>query len=457
MSGRAEMTSQAARRIRATPRIRIPIGTLKFRGGSRSGQTHPIAWDSHNATNGHIAMIGGSGSGKTHQLRRFITGLAQGGARVHVIDPHGDLIINASLTDSITFSDSTEFGLNPLEVESDPIFGGVRRQANSFVNLLLRQTTLGDKQKGALFRLLIELYRRYGFELENPRTWGLDYDPRTWATANKRHPTLQDLTKAVWEKCVALKLGATGSAVRKFEEVVKLQKTLHGLRLKKARLEDVEVKLEKAKKAFMEAMGTALTTMETGEELQELIAWDSFDVVKGIHDRMVSLEQSGIFKGNPPRFDVAKKVWRYDIAPLSRAESQFFVDCLLTKIFRHAKARGEAEGPDTVIVIDEASIFVDKDGDHIINILIREGRKFGVMIILAAQEVSVFPPAILSSTATKLILGVDDLYHKSTEDRMGLERGKLKFLKPRKTALVQCKRSVDDSLGQGFYDVEIAG
>jgi DNA helicase HerA-like ATPase len=150
-------------------------------------------------------------------------------------------------------------------------------------------------------------------------------------------------------------------------------------------------------------------------------------------------------------------VWRYDIAPLSRAESQFFVDCLLTKIFRHAKTRGEADGPDTVIVIDEASIFVDKDDDHIINILIREGRKFGVMIILAAQEVSVFPPAILSSAATKLILGVDDLYHKATEDRLGFERGKLKYLKPKKTAFVQCKRSVEDSLGQGFYEVEIMG
>lgn len=447
------------RKIRSTPAINIRVGSLTFRGGSRVGQTHNVDWQSHSVTNGHIVMIGGSGSGKTHQLRRFITELARGGARVHLIDPHGDLTIDPQLADSITFSDSTEFGLNPLEVESDPIFGGVRRQANSFVNLLLRQSTLGDKQKGALFRLLIELYRRYGFESENPTTWGLDYDPRKWVNEGvvKRHPSLQDLTRVVWEKCLALKMGATGSAVRKFEEVVKLQKTLHGLRLKKARLEDVETKLDKAKASFMDAMGTALTTMETGAELEELIAWDSFDVIKGIYDRLVSLEQSGIFKGKPPRFNVEKRVWRYNIAPLSRAESQFFVDCLLTKIFRHAKTRGEADGPDTVIVIDEAAIFVDKEDDHIINILLRESRKFGVMLILAGDQVSVFPPAILSSSATKLILGVDDMYHKATEERLGFERGKLKFLKPRKTALVQCKRSVEDSLGQGFYDVEIIG
>lgn len=449
--------TEATRRIRSTPNLKISLGSLTFRGGQRAGETVRIDWDSHSVINGHMAVIGGSGSGKTHQLRRYITELGRNGARVIVIDPHGDLGVDQRLMHSLTFSDSTEFGLNPLEIESDPLFGGVRRQANSFVNLLLRQSTLGEKQKSSLFRLLIDLYRRYGFEVENPATWSLDYDPRKWAKAAKRHPTLQDLTKAVWEKCLALKIGTTGSAVRKFDDVIRLQKKLHNLRLKKASHEDVETQLTKAKADFMEAMGAALTTMETGSELEELVAWDSFDVVKGVYDRLVSLEQSGIFKGESPRFDPQKRVWRYDIAPLSRVESQFFVDCLLTKIFRHAKTRGEANGPDTVIVIDEASIFVDKDDDHIINILIREGRKFGIMVILAAQEISMFPPAVLASTATKLILGVDDMYHKATEDRLGFERGKLKFIRPKKTAFVQCKRGIEDSLGQGFYEVQIAG
>lgn len=104
------------------------------------------------------------------------------------------------------------------------------------------------------------------------------------------------------------------------------------------------------------------------------------------------------------------------------------------------------------------SPFVDKDEDHIINILFREARKFGVMVMLAAQEIGSFPQAVLSSSATKMILGIDDIYHRATEDRLGLERGKLKYIKPQQTAFVQCKRRAgDDQLGQGFYEIRLSG
>jgi hypothetical protein len=435
----------------------VPIGTVTFRSGPRQGRSFGLTWDAGQALNGHMVLVGGSGSGKTFQLRRILSDLAHQGMRVHVIDPHGDLDLGSSLTDSRTFSDSTPFGLNPLEVSDDPLFGGVRRQANAFVNLLLRQATLGEKQKGALFRELIDLYARYGFDMDDPRTWALSFDPRTWARQGKRHPTLSDLSRAVWDRCVAMKVGVAGAAARKFEEVARLQAKAYRLRLKKARGEEVEAALAKAKADFLAAMGEALERMETGRELEDLVAWDSFDVVKGLHERLVGLERSGIFKGRAAEFDAGRPVWRYAISPLSRDEQQFFVDCLLMRLFHAAKARGEADGPDTAIVLDEASIFVDRDDDHILNILFREARKFGVMVILAAQEISMFPPAILSSAATKLILGVDDMYHRATEDRLGLERGRLKWLKPQRTALVQLKRrpGEDDSLGQGFYEVEL--
>ncbi len=452
----AGLQHQGGRSIRSTVQAKVPLGKVTMRTGAHAGKTFGLNWDSHQVLNGHTILVGGSGTGKTHQLRRIISHLAAAGLRVHLLDVHSDVMPDCP-THTIRFSESTEFGLNPLEVSEDPDFGGPRKKANAFINLMMRQSALGEKQKGALFRLLIDMYRRYGFYMEDAATWSLSRDPRTWAKVAKRQPTLTDLTKAVWEKCVSLKLGVSGSATRKFEEVAKCQKKLHSLRLKNAAGDEVEDALAKAKTNFLTAIQEALDKMDTGDELEELIAWDSFDVVKGLHDRLVGLERSGIFKGRAPAFDPKVPVWRYDIAPLSREESQFFVDCLAAQIFAAAKQRGEADGPDTALVIDEASIFMDKDSDHILNIIAREARKFGVMLVLATQEINTFPPAVISSAATKIILGVDERFHKATEAAFGMETGKLKFIQPQKTALVQIKnKGRAEGLSNRFHEVELS-
>lgn len=510
------MMSEATRIIRATPRVKVPLGQVTMRGGLRVGQSFTLNWDSHQVLNGHTIIVGGSGAGKTYQLRKLVKHLAEAGLRVHVIDVHGDIVPDCS-THSIRFSESTEFGLNPLEVSGDPDFGGPRKKANAFINLMLRQSTLGEKQKSALFRLLMDLYRRWGFYPEDAATWGLDVDPRAqrqkpvirarpgmrplpnlnwfekgedeknaikrdyglrfygdarvweiaethpkleealalWGgDAGKRHPALSDLRKEVWTKLVSLKLTGGSSAARKLEDVMRLQKRLKGLKVRNMKGDDVEAQLGKAKADLLATLQDAMDHLDSGEELEEMIAWDSADAIKGLYDRIESMERSGIFKGRAPEFDPARAVWRYDISPLSREEAQFFVDCLCGQIFAEAKQNGEAEGPDTVIVIDEASIFLDKDPDHILNIIAREARKFGIMVILAAQELNVFPQATIGSSASKVILGVDEVYHKATEQKLGMEAGKLKFIRPQETALVQIKnKGKGEGLTNKFWEV----
>jgi hypothetical protein len=491
-----------------------------MRSGPRSGQSFDLVWDSEALLNGHTILVGGSGSGKTHQLRRIVTGLGQAGIRVHVIDVHGD-VLPACATDSIRFSESTEFGLNPLEVSADPDFGGPRKRANAFISLMLRQATLGEKQKSALFRLLVDLYKRFGFELADPATWSLDYDPRPsrsnrearaddgysalpnldwfslsdtektelkrkyglkwnggtkvwqvatshpehdaavaqWGGGNrKRQPVLSDLQREVYHRLVSLKLTGGTSAARSLEEVMRLQRRARGLKVRYLKGDDVEGQLAKVKDELLDAMEKALDRLETGEELDELIAWDSADAIKGLYDRICNLQQTGIFRGSAPEFDARKPVWRYDISPLSREEAQFFVDCLCAQIFAAAKQRGEADGPDTAIVIDEAAAFLCKDDDHILTIIAREARKFGIMLVLATQELGSFSPAVIASTATKVILGVDEMYHRTTETKLGLETGKLKFIRPQETALVQLKnRGKGEGLSNRFWEVHLVG
>src|SRR3546814_5458813 len=70
----------------------------------------------------------------------------------------------------------TEYGLNPLEVTTDPEFGGVRRRINSFIAMINRTTSkLGVRQEAVLRALLNDLYALNGYNQRNPRTW----DPRT--------------------------------------------------------------------------------------------------------------------------------------------------------------------------------------------------------------------------------------------------------------------------------------
>ncbi|MBP8231120.1 MAG: ATP-binding protein [Rhizorhabdus sp.] len=429
-----------------------------MRTGARAGQKIEFALDSTTSMNGHLILAGSSGSGKSHQLRRIVDALGHAGVRVHLIDPHGDLQVSAGLTDSRVFSEATQAGLNPLEVASDPDHGGPRRAAVNFVSLMLRQATLGEKQRSALLRLLMDMYARYGFEPGNARSWSLDFDPRGWAKNPKRQPVLSDLKRDVHQKLVQLKIGVPGSAARALEEVCKLAKKHSTLKMRNIRGDDVEQALAAAKEKFVERISEAVNRMETGAEIEELIAWDSFDVVKGLYDRLESLEGSGLFKGEAPAFDVDRPVWRYNISAIARNEQQFFVECLLGKLFAEAKARGEANGPDTAIVLDEASAFIDSDDEHILNILFREARKFGVMVILAAQEISTFPQAIISSAASKMILGVDEMYHAALERRLALPKGKLRFIRPHRTALVQSRRRSGDEVElAGFFEVDVIG
>lgn len=505
--GLTNVRSQAGKR--QPPPLVLPFGPpMRF-----EGQT--LCFDSRTATNGHMLIAGPSGTGKTHQLNRVIRALAdQGAKQIIVLNVHGDLCDDfpEDIVQEIVFSETSEFGLSPLDVLADPQIGGVRRRANSFINLLQRQGALGPKQKTALFRLLVDLYARHGFAIDDPATWSLDHDPRQhrhravtardgfhalpgidWFAKSetekgrlkrdfglsfngdtkkwevpaehpraaealerwggrpaKRHPTLADLQRHLWDRLVALKTGQSTLSVRAFEKVMTLaakRARLRGRKLKASDAEELaklEDQLDAARQDALDAYETAMAEADSGKELEELLLWDSADAVKSLYDRIEALQRAGIFRGTPPPFDERVPIWNYDITALTDDEKQLFVDTLLERVFIEAKARGEATGPDTFIVVDEAHLFVSDDGDHIINKLVKEARKYGLGLILASQAFVHFSDDLLMSAATKLVLGCPEMYQEPMRRKLGLDmieyKGKkynpLRFLKPQQTALV---------------------
>jgi hypothetical protein len=404
-------------------------------------QDQAVAWRNSTALNGHMLVAGGSGAGKTHQLRRLIGAFAKGNARVHVIDVHGDIDVDDAHT--VRFSESTTFGLNPLEISSDPDFGGPRKRALAFVSTLRRLTNLGDRQRTALNRLIMDLYRSYGFEPNDPSTWGLDKDPRSWAKSAKRFPTMGDLKTYTMRKLKAMKFGVNTGAVVEFDKLAREILKFNRLRTAaaKGQAEPIEIATQRAK--CVETYSKGLERMESGTELEDLLAWDSVEAVKGLYDRIEALEASGVFRGSRPDFPENKAVRRYDISALNRDEQQMFVDTMLADLFFRAKQNGQSAGLDEVVVIDEAANFIDEDTDHIINVVYREARKFGLGVVLASQSLTHMTESQISSACVKLILGVDELYHSKMEGKLGLAKGKLRFIRPKQTALVQIKSSGD--------------
>lgn len=512
---------------RKTNRLVVPFG-------KHARFEKEYVFDSHAAINGHMLMAGPSGSGKSHQLNRLILALAEQGAQVHVVNVHGDLAdfsdlaphrsqpISDDLVHTIEFGENTRYGLPPLDLLPGI---GPRKRANSFINLLERQSVLGPKQKTALFRLLMDLYQQHGFIQDDPRTWTLDYDPRRKAVTRqvtprpgmialpaldwfsksptekesikqefgvkfngdnpankfwempadhpraaeaqerwgisegKRYPTLADVRRHLWDRLVMMKTGQSAPAIRALDKVMRLASTRARLRTKKLNdalqdeIDKIESQLGKAQQETMAAFEEGMQKIDNGQELEELLLWDSADAVKGLFDRIEALERSGIFKGEPPRFSRDVPVWRYNIQELSDPEQVLFVDVLLEHIFAQGKARGEADGPDTFILLDEAVKFVVVDGEHIINRIVNQARKFGIGIILASQAFVHYSDDLLMSSSLKLVLGCPEMYREPMRRKLGLDmldlRGKkvnpLALIRPKDTAMISIATAGENS------------
>ena len=146
----------------------------------RSGNRVPVIADTASTVNGHALIVGMTGAGKTYTLKRMIREMAATGdpaqpARFYVFDIHGDIDIDGAST--VMFSEQTGYGLNPLRVNPDVHFGGVRKRVQGFMstmNSVMRE--LGPKQQATLRNVLYDVYERHGFRQEDPSTWAVNED-----------------------------------------------------------------------------------------------------------------------------------------------------------------------------------------------------------------------------------------------------------------------------------------
>lgn len=438
-------------------RINIGLDDYALR---QKNEHRQVIWDSQRVINPHMLICGGSGTGKTYTIRRILQAAANSPTppRIHIFDVHGDLRLEGA--SSVRFSEASEHGFNPLLLNPDPHFGGVRRKVQGLISALDRTSrALGPKQEAALRNLLLDVYAANGYYAERPDTWRM--------TPGRKVPSIGDVLRFARAKLKQLYLGADTATVAALEAVNKAMRQ-HQAAAKRALSAAKAADTEGADKAnsqievlagkAIEAFSKHLETLKTGREFEDILKYDSMDVLKGVVDRLENLESIGIFKPTVPPFDPAARIWHYDITALQADEAKLFVWFRLEAIFNMAVQRGEQDDVRDIIVVDEAHRYAStqaSDTTNPLETIALEARKFGVALMGISQSPHHFPEDFLGNVATKLLLGIDEMYWEQSVRKLNITKDTLKFVKPRETLAAQIKST--GSTRNTFQQVVVGG
>lgn len=427
---------------------------------NKEGKDVPIYWESDSLINPHLILCGKSGTGKSHQLLRFIDeALASAGPgfeRYHNLDVHGDLIVPGE--SRVEFSRATRYGYNPLVLDPNPKSGGVDRQINFLISTI-NQTSrrLMDRQEACMRNLLADVYAVFGIREDDPSTWVREemseamraqiWAERRWDQLALHYPTLDDAIGLAERKLKAMYGGLNqhengNRAVAALEEMNRSAAQMNRAVSAKDKKFDIEEKekaqklLDAAKAKYLDRVKDYVAAIETGREFDDLIKYDSKDVLKGVIDRLKNLKAAGIFNGNPPPFDENALVWSYDLTNLDEEDKFLFAKVRAQHIARMRKLGGLQKEIKEIIGLDEAPVVFDDNPDNIYVKIAKELRKFGLGLWCVAQTPSDFPEGVITTVSTKILLGIDSYYWTASCKKLNIEESVLKFITPQKTIAV---------------------
>lgn len=402
----------------------------------------PFYWNLLNAVNPHGMIVGFSGAGKTYNITKIVEQAAKFEQieRIYVFDVHGDIgdELGEDTCSTIKYSESSNNGINPLSISSNKDFGGPRKKIRNFINLLnsASASSIGSRQEAALGRVMEQLYLSKGIHPKKPETW--DREP----------PSLENLQVFLLKYSEALMTGSTFVVTKSLSKVNSKLKRLRDEFRFSNDAEHSVAEIKNLKQNAIEAYTDFIINLQSGEEMDNLLKFDSSQIMKSLYDRISALESTGIFKEGGDHFDDKKKVFRFDLRTLSNEEQSLFISTMSEKIYTNIIERGLSNHPREIIIVDEAQKYIKDDPDHILNQVITGARKFGLGLWMASQSIHHFSEDLLMNTGMKLVLGVDDVFKKRVASKTGIEEKSLAFIRPKISALTNVRsQSTDDHFG----------
>ncbi|PHJ59022.1 cell division protein FtsK [Nostoc linckia z18] len=321
----------------------LPTQTLKP-NQSKKPATEPVNggillgdkvyWNPAALSNGHIAIIGASGSGKTQTLKAIAYELPRliSSVRCIIVDFHGDLELPGEVCYPLNME--SPHGINPLVVDLDTKGGGPSLQAIAVAAILKKALTMGVNQEGLVIDLLTTCYKQRGIIQDDPKTW------------TRQPPTFADVRR------------------------------------------EIESRIESGCK-----------------ESQKLAL------------KLAAMFEYGIFTKPQPPLD-AGQIIRFDLSALGKVPGlgAIAAEALIKQLMDSHRIAGEIEDkvPKTFVLIDECK---EVKNSKTLNIILADGRKFGLCCIVASQRDAEISKEVIANTATKIILPVDQSEVKSVASR----------------------------------------
>ncbi len=385
----------------------------------------PVIMNTDELINGHTLVAGMSGTGKSYQIRDLLNSCARDGIVTDVFDVHEELDGTRSSA-ACKFSGATQLGYNPLELSLDIHSGGVWRQIDLLVDLLNRTSRkLGPRQESALRNLLLEVYQLRGIYPNNAQSWaresideatyaGLTAD-RQWSALRRYYPTLSDVLSYGQRKVKALSLGSDNRALAALERVestvgrINTAKTKREKAVTQAEVDTLEKQLQNDKDKALEAYSEFLNNLVTGRELTDATKYQNADTLIAVLERFEALNNCGIFRANKPDFgDALIRV--FQIGALTDEQRRMLVFTRLHHILREAMDAGKCDRVRRLVVVDEGHLYYSEDGDNPINRIAKEGRKFGLALVIGSQSPTHFSEDFLTNCGAVILTGLHEKY-----------------------------------------------
>lgn len=411
-------------------------------------QKYDLDLDKKELENSHLLFSGGSGSGKTYNLKRVMSELAKKQKVLVVIDYHGDLKTVGENLIKFSYANDTH-AINPFELELDVEQGGVKTQAEVVLRILgtyfFTKGRITKKQENLLEEIILDTYATKGIIQDDISTW------------NKPVPTMKDLGKVFEyimrraegkveadeaddaEENVLMSIKSSLNAIKK---IVTDFKAIKGTPLQTEMIEHLKVLKEKTDGIIMDEV-----ELEKGEisnmdfskiKIDYYLQQGNIKSFMNLYNYVYKVANINFFGSNLPK--LKRGINRIDLSAFTSIGkpliAKLISELLMQKFFRSAMVRGEYKFSkqyipgtkfDRVIVIDESKIAMPsgvEKNDHfnIINRIVTESRKFGLAIILASQRIDHYSDEMLSNISTKIILGAKAIDYNRISKAIGIKQ-----------------------------------
>lgn len=430
------LSKRSSMQIRLEDRVKHLVGMLEA-DWQRSRTPTPVVIDTSRLINAHMLIAGMSGTGKSYQMMSYLNACYREGIPVEVFDVHEELH-EVSGAHAVKFSAATRAGYNPLVPSLDIHSGGLLNQIDLFVATINRTGwKLGPRQESALRYLLLETYQLKGMWANNPGSWHKQectedefdrlYSARNWQALKSFYPILRDVIAVANRKMRALQISAdnkTASALDRLEGTATRISNIMakaGRAAGDAEFNRLKQQLEDEKADAIESFANFINTIQTGREIQDIKRYSDPRTIESILERLERLDQVGIYNSNPPQWR-GQSIRVHHIGSLADDPRQLLVYTRSSQILRECMDLGKTDTLRRVIMIDEGHLYYSEDKDNPINRISKEGRKFGLGLVIGSQSPTHFSEDFLTNCGTIMLTGLNDTYWDMACKKLRMDR-----------------------------------